>query len=326
MQGRRRGARSERSRAGVSRWAWVLVGVLGVACAAGTAQDGSQVPAAGVSTEAGADEPQAAEGSEERIAALRSSAGTHYAARDWRACADAYVELSELAGELGRSDAYNGACCLALAGDLDTALTWLERAASLGWRDVGHLQSDGDLVALHQHARWPEVVAKVQANLDGWITSVNRELYEIYQADQGDRMTPEIDWSVVSVRDRQRQARVLEIVEAGEARAADDWFHAAMVMQHGESLDHYQRAHDWALKASELDPDHRTARWLAAAAKDRWLMNQGKPQLYGTQFVMKDETWVLYEVDPTITDEERARWNVPPLAVAQARAKAMNER
>lgn len=313
--------------AGASRWAWVLVGALvGVACAGKTARDGSQAPAAEASAEVGADEREGAEGSAERIAALRSRAGTHYAARDWRACADAYAELAEVAGELGRSDAYNGACCLALAGDADEALTWLERAAALGWRDAAHLHNDGDLAALHEHARWPEVVAKVQANLDGWLGSVNRELYEIYSADQGDRMTPEIDWSVVSERDRQRQARVLAIVEAGEARAADDWYHAAMVMQHGESLDHYQRAHDWALKATELDPEHGSARWLAAAAKDRWLMNQGKPQLYGTQFVKEGDAWVLYEVDPKITDEERARWNVPPLAAARERAEAMNQR
>jgi hypothetical protein len=65
---------------------------------------------------------------------------------------------------------------------------------------------------------------------------------------------------------------------------------------------------------------------LAAAAKDRFLMHSGKPQLYGTQFVLEGETWVLYEVDPSITDEERARWGVPPLAEARRSAEEMNRR
>jgi hypothetical protein len=99
-----------------------------------------------------------------------------------------------------------------------------------------------------------------------------------------------------------------------------------MVMQHGDTPEDYQRAHQWALRASELSPEHGTARWLAAAAKDRWLMNEGKPQLYGTQFIKKDDRWVLYEVDPSVTDQERARWNVPPLAEAERRAEQMNQR
>ena len=33
--------------------------------------------------------------------------------------------------------------------------------------------------------------------------------------------------------------------------------------------------------------------------------------------------WVLHEVDPTTSDEERARWDVPPLAEALRRADQM---
>lgn len=57
---------------------------------------------------------------------------------------------------------------------------------------------------------------------------------------------------------------------------------------------------------------------------DRYLlMKSGEPQRYGTQLVFRDGRSVLHEVDPAVTDEERARWNVPPLA--QARATAMNK-
>jgi hypothetical protein len=159
---------------------------------------------------------------------------------------------------------------------------------------------------------------------EAFLTTVNRELYAMYQADQRERKVEVLDDVVLAERDAQRRARALELGAAGEARTADDWVHAAMLMQHSTVLDDYQRAHEWALKAVELDPEHRLARWLAAAAKDRWLMEQGKPQLYGTQYVMEGETWVLYAVDPAITDEERARWNVPPLAESREHTARMN--
>ena len=85
-----------------------------------------------------------------------------------------------------------------------------------------------------------------------------------------------------------------------------------------------QRAHDLAVRAVELDPHHERAKWLAAAALDRKLMDEHKPQKYGTQFQMRGGVWVLWEVDPTVTDAERDAWNVPPLAAAKARAAAMN--
>jgi hypothetical protein len=55
-------------------------------------------------------------------------------------------------------------------------------------------------------------------------------------------------------------------------------------------------------------------------------MNLGKPQLYGTQFQRVNGTgpWILWDVDPAVTDEERAKWDVPPLARAKARVVALN--
>ena len=68
------------------------------------------------------------------------------------------------------------------------------------------------------------------------------------------------------------------------------------------------------------------ARWLYAATLDRYLMSQGKAQKFGTQFVTvgTTDTWELYDWDPTITDEERARYNVPALAVQKQKLEKMN--
>jgi hypothetical protein len=52
-------------------------------------------------------------------------------------------------------------------------------------------------------------------------------------------------------------------------------------------------------------------------------MTGGLPQKYGTQYRFANGRWILYEVDPAISDEERARWDVPPLAEALRRADEM---
>jgi hypothetical protein len=149
---------------------------------------------------------------------------------------------------------------------------------------------------------------------------VNRELKSLYEADQRDRRGGE-DWDRVHARDQQRRRRVEALIEKGALRRAEDYFHAAMVFQHGEQPDHFLRAHELAKKAAELGMEQ--AKWLGAAALDRWLMARGKPQKYGTQYQASDDRWILYRVDPTTTDEERAKWNVPPLTDALERAERM---
>jgi hypothetical protein len=155
----------------------------------------------------------------------------------------------------------------------------------------------------------------------------NPELERLYNEDQTDREAgpnANIDWQAVSNRDAERRARVREIVDKGGATTSTDYYHAAMVYQHGAEVPEYDEAHRLAMKAVELDPENGKAKWLAAASKDRSLMWQGKPQLYGTQFKKVDDKWVLWEVDPSITDEERAKWNVPPLAEQRKKLETLN--
>ncbi len=132
------------------------------------------------------------------------------------------------------------------------------------------------------------------------------------------------DWTAIDARDKARQDRVHQILAEGGAKSADDYFRAAMVFQHGDTDEEIAKAHELSLKAIDLDPEHPSVRWLAAASKDRLLMRQGKPQLYGTQFKKVDGKWVLHEVDPSVTDEERAKWDCPTLEKARKRAEAMN--
>lgn len=160
------------------------------------------------------------------------------------------------------------------------------------------------------------------------------ELKNLYEEDQGDRTEKlwEKDAELMQERDETRLRRVLELIEKGQLKTSADYFHAAMILQHGSETRHYELAHEFAKRAAdegyveqegEVDP-----LWLAAAARDRALMSQGKPQLYGTQFRTDSPggLWYLYEMDPSVTDEERARFHVPPLAQARKRVEDMNRK
>lgn len=116
----------------------------------------------------------------------------------------------------------------------------------------------------------------------------------------------------------------MALAAAGEIHDAEDHFNAAMIFQHGGELEDFWTARELARVAAEMG--HERARWLAAAAYDRWLMHQGKAQRYGTQFIATGGGALhLWEVEETTTDEDRAEWGVPPLADALERVEGRTQ-
>src|SRR5262249_54992393 len=107
----------------------------------------------------------------------------------------------------------------------------------------------------------------------------NAELAQLFKDDQADRSggLGTTNWIEVSARDDQRRERVRKILAEGGVKLSDDYYHAAMVFQHGKDVPDFQLSHQLAVKAAELDPANKHALWLAAASKDRELMNLGKP-------------------------------------------------
>jgi hypothetical protein len=220
---------------------------------------------------------------------------------------------------------FAAAACTAATGNKDAAFALLNKAAAKGHRDVERATLNPKLEPLRQDPRWQPFLDGVKARSAAHEAKSNAELARICDEDQKDREAGDkIDWSVVGKRDEERLKRTREIAAQGGLKSADDYFRAALVFQHSSETADYQQAHQWCLKALELDPDLPSARWLAAATEDRFLMNQGKPQRYGTQFKKVEGKWILWEVDPTVTDEERAKWDTPSLAEARKRAETMN--
>jgi hypothetical protein len=116
---------------------------------------------------------------------------------------------------------------------------------------------------------------------------MNKELRSLYEADKQERVnqpqanTPE--YKAMRARDLQRREQVMLIATANGLQTAADYYHAAHIMNHGDTIDDARNAHMFALRSGELG--YEPARWLAAASYDRWQMYQGKPQKYGTNYV-----------------------------------------
>jgi hypothetical protein len=67
---------------------------------------------------------------------------------------------------------------------------------------------------------------------------------------------------------------------------------------------------EWAVDLDEADPVH------LAHLHDRVRMNDGREQLYGSQFVLDDDGELVpwYMDDPALVEERRRRLGLPPLA------------
>ena len=154
-----------------------------------------------------------------------------------------------------------------------------------------------------------------------------KTLLGLYEEDQADRRDMAFlqDFGLMAKRDVARLKLAEAIVAKRKQFSDEEYYLLAMLYQHGPTISHSRLAVRYARHACEMR--YEKAKWLYAAAMDRLLSKQGKPQLYGTQFIKKNtkSKWKLHLVDPTITDEERAKWNVPPIAEAKARVKRMNE-
>lgn len=149
----------------------------------------------------------------------------------------------------------------------------------------------------------------------------NPEIKSLVEADQAVRQT---NWSTLTEEDRkaimegdhQRNARIREIVAAGDVRTANDFARAGLVMQHSGRFDGYQLAHELAV-CSMLLGDRRSGRWLVAASYDRMLRSVGLDQRFGTQY---GPAGPLRLDEAGISDAQRQALGCPTLAAARLRS------
>jgi len=151
----------------------------------------------------------------------------------------------------------------------------------------------------------------------------NQRLAKLEAADQADRDPglAKIDWNIVSKRDASRRQEVLQVLASGQIKTADDYLDAAIIFQHGDTVQDIQMAYSFASIACQLNPTSRNAMQLKADAWDRIMIKSGKPQWYGTQFERSKTTGklVMFPTDPdAVSDLTRKAMGLPTLAETQA--------
>jgi hypothetical protein len=108
-----------------------------------------------------------------------------------------------------------------------------------------------------------------------------QELDAIWKADQADRSTLGVA-PMTYDHDKERRARVKAIADEGCILDVHDLNVGWLVYQHGTNKDDHQLAVDFARRALALSDDADTRQHFALAA-DRWLVSDGKKQLFATQ-------------------------------------------
>lgn len=243
----------------------------------------------------------------EKRRALIAQGKAAFANGDWETCAR-FFEAAHSWTEAAR--------CVAHTRDTERGLEDMQRALARGWRELDKLCSDPDLAPLQRDPRWQAMVADATTTLSAYRNRVNRELEQLARTDAPPGQPPAhpADPSTFAAR----RSRVSEILAGGGATLPEDYLHAATIYYRADTAADAARAHELALTAVERDPDSDEAKWLVAAAEDRRLKHEGKPQKYGTQFVTSGGKRALWNIDPSVNDAERARWSVPSLAEAIA--------
>lgn len=158
----------------------------------------------------------------------------------------------------------------------------------------------------------------------------NEEVKRLCDEDQADRTSPEgkpIDWARVGPRDKARLKRVKEIYSQNLLQTANDYDRAATVLLHGDMPEDFLLAHEFWVVAISKGKNDKDTLSMAAASEDRFLMNIGRQQRFGTQLRSEGNgPIVLHPVDAGVSDELRRLMIGHSLAEIKARTAAMNKK
>lgn len=131
----------------------------------------------------------------------------------------------------------------------------------------------------------------------------SKEIHQLYLDDQKDREifgnASEEEQLAMMERDLKKRMRIGEIFAEGCINGASDYFESAIIFQHGDVPDHYFQAFHFAHKAESLG--YKGAKWLKAAAIDRYLISIDHKQLFSTQAFSSMQTEGCFCVEQTET-------------------------
>jgi len=122
-----------------------------------------------------------------------------------------------------------------------------------------------------------------------------------------------------------RFAKVESWAMKGKLETAEDKLWASACLVHAESGERIALALLLARQAAQEGEPRALP--LIAQAMDKEALQAGRPQPYGTQYLFHANPgiWVLYDIDPRISDMERESMGLPPLSELYANVKILNQ-
>ncbi len=256
-----------------------------------------------------------------------------FLAGNYKECQIAFARAAAEAPRAGLAAraAYGAACCAALRNDLDGGFEALGLALANGFHDLERVLVDPRLETLRADARWLRFLTLTEERQQAHQKTLDPDLLRLYLEQREERER--------AATARRRAARP-PLVEraAGRRRAASGARRGSAARSSRRTP--FTPPLCWSRatvrRRSSGPPSWRARRSPAIpicsppapSSRRRSIADEmlaGKPQKYGTQLVEDRGQWKVYDVDPAVTDEERAEWGLPPLAEAHARAAELNQ-
>jgi len=109
--------------------------------------------------------------------------------------------------------------------------------------------------------------------------------------------------------------QTMELISQALVREPEDQYQAALILQAASGATGAESClMGYYLAVQAANKGHEKSRFLAAAAYDRYLVNSGQLQKYGTQYVTDSlGVMTMYPIDSATSDSERVAWDVLPL-------------
>ena len=258
-----------------------------------------------------------------------------YEAKEYKKSAFTYSAAIKANGGLANmDDRYNAACSWALAGYPDSAFYNLNRIATRAqYANYGHITTDKDLTLLHTDERWQPLLALIQQNKDKEEEKYNkplvRQLDSIYTSDQGERLkinalmkekgsdSKEMQalWQTINRNDSINLIKVKAILDQYGWLGADVVGQQGnttlfLVIQHADlaTQEKYLPIMREAVKNGKAQGSH------LALLIDRVEMENGRPQLYGSQITGENGKAAIYKIaDEANVNKRRAEVGLQPL-------------
>jgi len=260
-------------------------------------------------------------------------AGTAYAEKDYATSARLYVQAMET-GVTSANTAYNAACSFALLGQSDHAFKYLNQAVEKGWTDVEHLKADADFEFLRSDPRFNDVVAFcISMRQDFRDALGNPELYDELlrrmKLDQDARNAMPVDVAAMTRIDAENTAWMKEVLDKhgwpGFSMVGKDGDQAAwLLIQHAPDVTFQKRCQELLTAAVEKGDSSPVD---LAYLTDRVLMREGKPQIYGTQFMEFNGQMKPHPIeDEANVDSRRAKVGLEPFAVYAERMRSLDRK